>query len=363
MIPKVVVLYDLPLLPCEHPDAESESDVLFTVQAVQDCLLDAGFDVALLPVGRDPDSMLASLRQSRPDVVFNLCEARVSHPQSETYAASMLEWLDLPFTGCPSTALRLGIDKPLAKRLLLGSGLPTAPFFTIDRLPVLSCPLPWPVIVKPGMEDGSSGLDHRSVVTSQEQLTEQAAYLLRQYGPPVLVEEFLEGRELKVALMDLPRRQTFVISEIQHLPQSPECWPILTYAGKRKPDSPDDLATPTRFVDEETPLCAELTRLAWEAFRLFGCRDYASIDFRLNKAGQPYILEVNPNPDFNPGAGFAAALGKTGLSYLQFVVNLVKAALRRGRRTQPQPAALKTRRVRQTKRVPTQRRAAVGRAS
>src|SRR4029077_15420514 len=113
------------------------------------------------------------------------------------------------------------------------------------------------------------------------------------------------------------------------------------------PQSRDYLATPPCFPEDlSVKLTRKLERIALTAFRLFGCRDYASVDFRLNHVGKPYVLEVNPNPDFNPTAGFALALRAGGLNHRKFPVELVKAALRRGGKPLPAPAPPKLRRKR-----------------
>ncbi len=339
MIPHVVILYDQPMLPEHHPDQASEYDVLFTMKAVQDCLLEAGYDVSLLPVAHDPDPMLAGLRKLRPDAVFNLCEGSVARAEIELFAASLMEWLRIPFTGCPVSALRLCLDKSLAKYLLRGAGLPTPDFFVVHAAPVPPCSIAWPVMVKPAAQDGSAGIDQGSVVTNQQQLNERVASLLQRYGPPVLVEEFIDGRELKVGMIELPELQTLPISEIRHIAASADWWPILTSDAKWEPGSRDDLATPRVFPQDLSPeLADELRRLAMQAFRMFGCRDFASVDFRLNRQGKPFILEVNPNPDFNPGAGFAAQLEAAGFTWATFTVKLIEAALRRaGKPIPPDP--------------------------
>jgi len=337
MISHVVILYDQPNLPIHHPNAESELDVLHTVNVVQEYLLEAGFDVSRLAVGQDPEPVLIGLREYQPDVIFNLCEGSVERPENEAFAASLLEWLNIPFTGCSEIPMRLCLNKPLAKQLLRGAGLATPDFFVVDGLPIAPCPLPWPVIVKPAAQDGSAGIEQASVVTSQPQLEERIRWVLREYGGPVLIEQFIAGRELKVGMIELPDLRPLPISEIRHRDGSNGFWPVVTYEAKWETGSRDDLATPRCFPDDlPTALADQLRALALQAFRLFGCRDFASVDFRLDAQGRPMILEVNPNPDFNPGAGFAAQLEAAGLTHQQFTVQLVQTALQRPR-WQPVP--------------------------
>jgi D-alanine-D-alanine ligase len=331
---RVLILYNEPVLPEDHPDAVSEHEILETVEAVHGHLAAAGYGAVRLGVGRDPAPLLSGLRAHRPDVVFNLFEGLADVGHTEAHVAGLLDWLGVPFTGCPHQALSLARDKHLAKYLLQGAGLPTPGFFVVEELPVPDCPLGWPVIVKPANQDASVGLDQGSVVTDQLRLRERVAYLLDAYGPPALVEQFIAGRELNVGLIEAPDLRVLPISEILFQEAGPGYWPIVTYDAKWKPGSRDYEATPPRYPAELSPRLREkLASLAARAFRVLGCRDYARVDFRVRPGGKPYILEVNPNPDFSPNAGLAGGLASAGLTHAQFTLQLVERALARGRQT------------------------------
>jgi D-alanine-D-alanine ligase len=177
------------------------------------------------------------------------------------------------------------------------------------------------------------------VVTNQEALDQRVALLLERYGPPVLVEQFLRGREFNVGLIEAPDLRVLPVSEILFVDKDPGYWPIVTYDAKWKPGTRDYEATPPRYPAAVTPRLAErLGDLARRAFRLLGCRDYARVDFRVRAGGRPYILEVNPNPDFSPTAGLSGGLASAGLTHAQFTVDLVQAALARGRRAAASPS-------------------------
>lgn len=329
-VTKVLILYNEPTLPPDHADAESERDVLNTVAAVREALKLARFAVTELGVSDDPEPLLAGLRHHRPDVVFNLFEGTAERGETEAFVDGLLEWLRVPFTGCPFLAACLARDKPLTKRLLKGAGLPTAEFFVVERPAVHPCAMPWPVIVKPGGKDASVGIDQGSVVSDQEALARRVAFLLERYGPPVLVEQFIAGRELNVGVVEVPQLRALPASEIRFLNREPGYWPIVTYDAKWAAGSKEDVETvPHCPADLPADLAQRLGELACGAFRLVGCRDYARVDFRVDGTGQAFILEVNPNPDLNPGAGFTRGLRASGLSYEQFVADLVRAALAR----------------------------------
>jgi D-alanine-D-alanine ligase len=338
--PRILVLYNEPTLPADHRDAESEHDIVETADHVSAALTAAGFAVSRLGVNRDAGALIAGIRKARPDVVFNLFEGLPDWGDTEAFAVGVLEWLGLPYTGCPYQPLCIARNKPLTKQLLRGARLPTPDFFVVDRLPVGDCPLAWPVIVKPSNQDASVGLDQGSVVTSQEDLERRAAYLLDEYGPPVLVEEFVPGREFNLALVEAPDLRVLPVSEIKFVCDDPGYWPIVTYDAKWKPGTADYEATPPAYTTDVPPrLAARLGRLAKQAFRVLGCRDYARVDFRVKPPAKPYILEVNPNPCFSPNAGLSGALQAAGLPWKEFTVQLVQRALARGRKSAVREAA------------------------
>ena len=329
-LPRVLILYNQPVLPLHHPDAASEHEILATVETVERSLTEAGHTVGRLGVSHDPSALLHGLQRFKPDVVFNLFEGTGDNANNEPYAAALLEWLQIPFTGCPAQTLHLGRCKPLTKHLLRSAGLPTADFITVDSDQVPPCTLNWPVIVKPAMQDASIGLDQGSVVTNQKQLEQRVAFVLERFGPPVLVEEFIAGRELNVAVVEMPELTVLPVSEILFVEDAPGYWPIVTYDAKWRPESGEYRATPASCPAKvSSRLARRLMDIAREAFLLTGCRDYARVDFRVRLPGRPFILEINPNTDFAPDAGLSGGLQTAGMTHDQFTVQLVHNALAR----------------------------------
>jgi D-alanine-D-alanine ligase len=341
---RVLVLYNEPVLPAGHPDYESEREVLESVEAVSAALSGAGYAVSRLGLGHDPEALLAGLRRHQPDVVFNLFEGMGDHTVTETYVAGLLEWVGVPFTGCPFNTIVLARSKHLTKHLLRGEGLPTAPFFVPDELPIRSCPVAFPAIVKPAQQDCSIGVDQSSVVTDLEGLNRRVKHVLDQFGPPVLVEEFIFGRELTVALVEIPDLRLLPITEAVFPQDRPGYWPILSYDAKWSYTSSEYEVTDYHFTAELSPsLAARIDACARKAFRLLGARDYARMDFRVRNE-EPFLLELNPNPDFAPDRALANNLWAAGISHADFTVQLVRNALARGRvavapRYRPQPLA------------------------
>ncbi|MCA1563998.1 MAG: D-alanine--D-alanine ligase, partial [Acidobacteria bacterium] len=330
--------YNEPLLPADHPDAESEHTVVAIARAMADILVQQEFRVKLLGLARNPAVLWQELKKVKPAVVLNLFEGNPDNSATESYVAGLLEWSGIPYTGSPPPALSLARAKHTAKTLLRGAGLPTADFLVVQELPAPECTLGWPVIIKPAEQDASIGLDQDSVCTTQYQLDQRVAYILETYGAPVLIEQYIAGREFNVALVELPELQTLPPAEIEFKAR-PGAWPILTYAGKWKRGSEEYTSTPPKYPADITPrLAKKLGAIALKAYRLIGCRDYARVDFRVTADGKPYILEVNPNPEISDEAGFAGCLGSGHFPYREFIVRLIRHALARGSRPGPSVA-------------------------
>jgi D-alanine-D-alanine ligase len=349
--PRVLILYNEPVLPLDHPDAESERNILDQVDFVRGALAAAGFTVSRLGVGPNPTTLASRVRRKRPDVLFNLFEGLAvggcTEAATEAAAAGMLEWLDLPFTGSPAATLALARDKGRTKHLLRGAGLPTPAFFVVERLPCPPCPLAWPAIVKPACLDASVGIEQASVVTSQEQLESRVAHVLGRYGLPALVEQFVRGREFHVYLIeeidpDTGSRSLRMLppGEILFLERGPGYWPLYTYDAKWNTDTRDFRITPLKLPATLDPGQLErLERVAAAAFRLVGCRDYAGVDVRMTAGGKFMVLDVNPNPDVQ-SRSLCRGLEVIGRPPEQFVVDVVRSALSRGGADRPEGAAV-----------------------
>lgn len=337
----VLVLYNEPVLPPDHPDAPSEHDIYDTVNDAYKVLTAAGFSTTKLGINRDPQPLLDALKHNRPHAVFNLFEGIATQPSTEVGAAALLEWLDAPFTGCPAAALALGRDKVRTKHVLAASAIPTPGYLIVEELPTPKWDRDWPAIVKPAYQDASVGIEQSSVVTSQAELESQVAHTLATYGPPVLVERYIAGREFHVHIVEPfgagPNAEPLVlpVTEIAFEKDEPGRWAVYTFTAKWHEQSDEYKAAPLRFpVQLPAGDFARLASIARRSFRAIGCRDYARIDVRVDAAGGFHVLEVNPNPYLNSLA-LVNGLLAVGSSYEQLVVELALAALKRGGTTAP----------------------------
>ncbi|MBA4187352.1 MAG: hypothetical protein C0467_04955 [Planctomycetaceae bacterium] len=331
--PPVLVLFNRPVLPPNHPEAGSEYDILDTVADTAKILAVAGFAVRQLGIAHDPRELLDELRDHPPLAVFNLFEGLATHPATEVSVAAMLEWLNIPFTGCPSSALTLGRDKIRVKHLLTAARIPTPAYIVVENGPIPVWRGGWPAIVKPAMQDASIGIDQGSVVTSRDQLLARIDYVLTKYGPPVLVEKFVPGREFLVHVFeDGPERAVTVLppSEIAYNGDRTNRWPVYTFTAKWDEASDEYKAAPV-IAPVQVPQEAweQLSAIAARGFALLGCHDYARLDLRMDAEGDFHVLEINPNPYLNSVA-LVKGLEAIGRSHEWLIVNLTLNAIARG---------------------------------
>lgn len=329
--PRVAVLFNAPVLPAGHPDAVSESDVVAVAQAVAGALHGAGFEPTLVAAAPPVSRLVDDLLQARADVVFNLIEGFGGQSGGEAHITALLELLGLPYTGCPPEAQAVCHHKGWTKALLKGLGLPTARFSVLEP----GDPLPdlldlGPVIVKPEAEDASLGIEQASVVITEANLAARIDWVRSRYGPRVLLESYLPGPEYNLGVLALPEPAALPVAEVVYQVES-GTWPILTYGAKWAEGSAEDRASPIRCPAQiEQDLAGRLSDLAVAAFRATGCADYVRVDFRLDDRGEPMILEVNPNPDIGPSAGWARALRASDRDYAATLGALARQAIARG---------------------------------
>jgi D-alanine-D-alanine ligase len=319
---RLLVLHNAMVLPESHPESASERGNLPAVRAVAAELAGAGFQVECLEVGHDLSVLVEALRSRRPDAVVNLYERMLDEPHSEARVATILERSGVAFTGSPATALRAGRDKDRTKRLARRAQIDVPDGLILSDLPAVESLDRWPLIVKPALRDSSQGIDDGSVVQTDDQLNDRVALLLAEYGAPVLVEEYIAGREFQLHIIETPKLVVLPPTEVHF---DGDTWPIVTY--DRKWSGGPGLTHSTAELSSE--LALRLALLAERAFDAVGCRDYATVDVRLRSDGRMVLLEVNPNPDLGPDGGLAKALAAAGMDYGEFLIKLARGSAQR----------------------------------
>jgi D-alanine-D-alanine ligase len=317
-MPRIVLLHDAAAA-VGRPDS---SDTLLEAQAIAAALSTLGYETATLPVGLDLAALKQSLRELAPHAVFNLVESIDGQGRLLGLVPTLLESLGLPFTGCSAHAVATTSHKLAAKRLLRQAEIATPA--------VLGQPGdngPW--IVKSVFEHASLGLDDSSVVREPAAAARILEARRAEFGGDWFAERYVPGRELNVAIIAAPSGpRVLPVAELK-FEGYPESKPaIVGYAAKWDTDSFEYRHT-VRSFDIEPELAARAERLALACWDLFALDGYARVDYRVDASGFLFVLEVNANPCLSPDAGFAAALGRSGIGYGDAIGWLIADARRR----------------------------------
>ena len=300
-------------------------------EAIAEALREQGYDVNLVNINEDIQILINLLRENPPHVAFNLVEYYRDDPALEHLIAGLYSLYGVRFTGAGPFTLALCQRKGMTKQLLKANNVPTPRYklLTEPRLPGRHG-LHYPLIVKPAREDASSGVEKESVVYDYEQLHERIKKTFEEYSPPILVEEFIEGRELHVSVLgnDPPEVLPIIEFDFSELPSDHPN--IISYDAKWNP-----LEETFHRVHAFCP--AKLTRrvekkvkaAVLETYKITGCKDYARLDIRLTKDNKVFVLEVNPNPDLTAGVSLMESAEHFGLSFGETLSKIVECALRR----------------------------------
>lgn len=304
------------------------------IDAIVDACRKSGYVTSETNIADDFDVLTESVRKFRPDVIVNLVEFFNDDAAQEAYVAGLFDLWRIPYTGSSPLTLLTCQRKFRTKVLLESQGVAT-PAYTIFYEPVQKpVSLPYPLIVKPAREDASGGIDVDSVVHDHAALEARVRLVLEDHQQPALVERFIDGREIHVAILGNSPPEVLPMLEFEFEAQDeddprPQ---ILTYEAKWDPTSPDFYASDVQVPPRKLPRRQgnKLHKAALAAYRITGCRDYARVDFRVDADGEPYLLEVNPNPDLAQGVGFALCAEKSGRSFDSLIGELLEMAVARG---------------------------------
>jgi D-alanine-D-alanine ligase len=327
--PKITIIYNAPNPDLYGTAVEKKASltIVESVEAIYQALTECGYPVVRLPLLPPLELAKDSLRNLETDIVFNLFEGFDGYPETEPAITNFLDEIGLTYTGCTGTALSFGLDKINTKAHLTEMGAETPRYQLLGPKTSSLFYLSYPCIVKPYGEDGSNGISEESVVHDLASLEKQVATISRLFGKRALVEEFIDGREFNATVLGTSPPKALPISEIIYsLP--PELPRILTFSAKWDPQSIYFSGTKAVCPAEiDTELQERITQTTLRAFRLLGSRGYARVDFRLDSEEKLKIIELNPNPDISPDAGAALQAKAAGLSYNQFIEQIVQLAL------------------------------------
>jgi D-alanine-D-alanine ligase len=334
-----------PTWPGMSPDQWDDLDSEKTINALAKAIESGGHTVTFM---EGDVTLFERLKEVKPDICFNICEGHFGDSR-EAQVPAILEMMRIPYTGSRLFTLALCLDKPMTKRILAYHNLPTPPFQTFERInEPLDPDLVFPLFVKPSREGTGMGVSASSIVHNDDQLRRQLQTLFDRYSQPVLVEKFIDGREVTVGVVgDLTEPVAGRLPEdedARRITRGLHFFPPLEVDMGRYPDEEAGIYTnrikvemaenfhyicPADLTDEQVE---ELNWLTAATFRVTGCLDVARVDFRLdaNDDFKPHILEINPLPGLNPGySDLCIEANAGGWGYEQLVNRILDEAIAR----------------------------------
>ncbi|HET7157946.1 MAG TPA: hypothetical protein VFI62_03050 [Burkholderiales bacterium] len=278
------------------------------------------FDPRIVPT-------IEKLRALNPPLVFNLTEWVAGNRRMDSAITGVLDMMKLRYTGAGPDGMQLARDKSLAKQVVAELGIKVAKHTLVNGSSVDPSTLEFPMIVKPQFGDGSDEIVNGALVSTPLELTRRVQSMYRRRGDTLMCEQFIEGRDLFVALLG----------------NEPEVMPPLELVfGKQGPGAPrfatvrvkNDAAYRTQWrvryrqaklTEEVMQHVVDASRRVFHALKL---RDYARIDYRLTPDNDLVFLEANPNPDLTPHT-FGRNRCFAGVEYETLIARIVESALAR----------------------------------
>lgn len=317
-------------------DRTAELDNETTIAALVAALEAGGHRVIPLDVD---DAVCHQLRATRADIVFNIVEG-LRGESREAQLPALCEMFGIPYTGSGVWTLATCLDKARTKEILAYYGIATAPF-QVMRAPgePLDGRLRFPLIVKLLHEGSSMGLSESSIVADADALQRQIAAVWQVYGEPLLLEEFIQGREFTVGILSNAAPQVLPIAEyVFTAPQGivlfePDDPVVATLTAVRGEPWPTFATTHTTVcpADIDVGLEARIRETALAAYRALGLRDWGRMEMRLGPDGRLYVLDVNPIAGIDPSYTLPRQACAAGMSYADLVNTILQHALARYR--------------------------------
>lgn len=307
--------------------SQDEQDVLVQVACVSQALAQLGYEPVPVALSLNMAEAADNLLAVKPAFVFNLVEAIEGRGNLIPCAPLLLDALQLPYTGAQTEAMFLSSGKITAKKIMRMAGIATPDCLSVDG--------PWPAalkttryIIKSEWEHASLGLDESAVFypSDIEQLRRKVVALSERLGGACFAEAFIDGRELNIALLaGAAGVEVLPPAEIIFADYPPDKVRMLCYDAKWTPDSFEYVHTRRTFdfPPQDEALLRQLSAISTHCWEVFNLRGYARVDFRIDGAGQPWVLEVNANPCLSPDGGFVAAAARGGLGYIELIGRII----------------------------------------
>ncbi len=325
---KIGFTYDLetdhPIKPDDPPDTLAEFDRSPTIDLIGKSLAINGNKVIYIG---NVHHLLAdiSMFKKSVDIVFNIAEG-ASGRNREAQVPVILELFRIPYVGSDGLTQALTLDKFMTKKILLSSDINTPNYMHIKNTvsSINTSTLNFPLIVKPRWEGSSKGITGKSRVENRHQLVKQVNHIIKVYKQPVLIEEFITGAEYTVAIIgNGDSVRTYIYKVV---------------FGSDKPTGDEYFLSENVENDEVCYISADdldlklkklLHSLAFKTYESVGCLDFGRVDIRIDKSGQPYVLEINPLPSLNIKDTFGILAIDTGMGYTKMIQQILISACKR----------------------------------
>ena len=318
----------------------SEKSFINELNKIQKSLSKYFKEVNSLAVDRDVKKTISSINSFCPDLIYNFVESVGGISSYEWCMSGLFQLLGFEFTGCTPITLGNCLNKERTKSILKARNILTPANITLkpgSKFTAGDITLNYPIILKLNTEDASIGISEYSVVNNYKELRKHFRFLAGTYDQDIILEEYIKGRELNVAILG---NKILPVSEIKFTGLPGGLPNIVTYESKwiegstyynnTKPVVPAKLNERTK---------KRIEKVAWAAYEALNCRDYARIDIRLNNSGIPFVIEVNPNPDISSDSGFARAADADGITHDELLYTIANFALNRKRKNDTQAKA------------------------
>jgi len=327
----ITVLVDTTTIPANDPHFDSTPESPTTEYHVIAALHTLRHNISVLGAVKNVGTIISSLKEQKPDIVFNLTEQFAGDRQFDKNITALLELADVPFTGTGPTGLMLCRDKRLCKQLLSLHKIRVPSFIYLppDRSIFVPKSFRFPLVVKPTFEDSSEGISNASLVANESALKERAKFVHEHWQQAAIAEEYIPGRELYVSIIGNKKLVTLPIRECLFDSTLPEAPHLATYRVKWNEKFRKKWNIEFGFASLDPSIVKNIERTCRRIYRLLQIRDYGRIDLRLTPENKLVILEANPNPDIASGEDVAEAAKKTGISYEKLIERILHIALRR----------------------------------
>ncbi len=323
---RITIAYNL-----RTDDTEATAELLTEedISRISNAISSLQHTVTVVEVSGKPNDVIERLIESEPDLVFNLAEGTIGSSR-EAFYPGLYEQMGIPFTGGNASLLHLNLDKHLAKTVLASYGISVPKgILIIEKEQKIPDNLQYPLIIKPNSEGSSKGITQNSVVESHDQAQERINSLLKNYPAGLVVEEFIEGRELSIPFLEsFPGKLLDIVEHTFDMDTIDGKYNIYDYDMKQggKGAEAINVVCPAKITPHEEKAVIKMAR---EVFDIMSCPDLGRVDIRLHTNGQPYFIELNPLPSLHPNASLMTAARSRGLEFRDVMRLLIRSAARR----------------------------------